>query len=371
MNIHSLISSSIKKTGELYEVRLPNFYGFVEWVLYMHEGITIDYCSGVFGTKLDMSEWSDPLEAVFLMSQIYGLLVVRVVHADRPSEDTLLVAKAVKIVSFRIRSATYFGILYYDELWDLRLLTDFLDTEMIRSSFENGLWCISNTLTGTNLYQFSFPRDISSEKEWAFVQWAKTYSFYVLEDALFPNKEEKLKIDHFIENTIAHGGTDSPITLEKIGESLTKVTLFQKSAWDPNNPLNDLKKFIGILGNHLIITEEDDILPEYLSLDEIEDIDRDEIESFTTSEEIEFFDPKWHNLRVTLLKFGYLVYSIEKHILLTKESLQDIRAVASPHLEYQAHRSKLTLEWLETIKRHYHVTLESLLKSIKHSQNLI
>ncbi|MBP9812582.1 hypothetical protein KBC86_04315 [Candidatus Gracilibacteria bacterium] len=371
MDIKTLIPSSIKKSGELYEVRLPNFYGFVEGVLYMHDSVTIDYCSGVFGTKLDMSEWKDPLESVFLMSQIFGMVLVRIVHALHPSDDRLITARALKIVTFRIRNNVHFGILYYDEDRELRLLTDFNDSSIFRSSFENGMWTISNTLTGANLYCFSFPFELPDEAYTMITSSKRQYEFFLLEDPLFREKGEKIIIENAIKSIIDNEGEHPHMLLEKIGDTMAKITLYQSDRGDEEDPISVVKKLIGIIGNHLIITEDNDILPEYLSTEEVNDMDREDIEGFTFSEEIEFFDPKWHSLRVMLLKFGYLVYSLEKHILLTKDTLEDIEQVRSPHLEHQAHRSKLTLDGLTKIKEQYQNTLKTLLKSIKHSQNLI
>ncbi|GAB0174765.1 MAG: hypothetical protein HHAS10_06440 [Candidatus Altimarinota bacterium] len=370
MDINSLISSSIRKNGNLYEIKFPNFFGFVEGVLYMHDSLTIDYCSGIFGKKLDLQEWKKPVDAVFLMSQVFGLILIRIIHAKNPLEDTIIAAKAAKIVTFQIREEIYFGILYYTERGELKLLTDFHDSQIFRSSFENGIWSISNILTGTNLQCFSFPCEIAEDEEMRKGS-IKECSFYLLEDSLFPQKHEKQFIESFLESIISYNETSPHIELEKDGENLTKITIYKRITSYENDSLLESKKLIGIIGNHLIITEDPDILPDFLSLDSVEKLGIESVEGFSLSEEIGLFNPNWHILRVMLLELGYLVYSIEKHIMLTRNSLKQIGKIDSPYLENQEYRSKITLEGLERIKTQYQITLETLLKGIKKSQNLI
>jgi hypothetical protein len=185
--------------------------------------------------------------------------------------------------------------------------------------------------------------------------------FIIMEDALFPEKQELKIVKKFIKSLT----WNTPLSIEK--EKFTDNSLIVRYSQNRNETISEWEKLIGFLGTHQCILENPGNLHQYISLDEMTDLDITMPETFMPSWIIDTLDPGWHKLRKTLMELEYMTSVIQIHIDALKWSLDTIDALKSPFLKLQKDHSTMTLIDLEKIEKTYTIYLTTLVALLKNS----
>lgn len=363
MDIENLVKSNIKREWNLYKITLPSIEGFCESVFYNHEWVTMDYLSSNFSDKLSFSKINGDLHHIFLMSSICDAIFIRIIDTLDFYNDTFLIIHSWNISSFNIKGRTYFVIIYEDTSHEVKFFTNFINEPIFKANFENNEFNIFNILTGMSVYNCSYyipenntPENQEKEPE----QWECTQAM-ILDDILFPKKQEILKVKNFFLSKIKK----TSISIEN--SELLKNSFRIQYIYNSTDQFTEWEKLIGFLGTHQCILENPWKMNRYISLWELTDLDVNMPESFMPSWKIDSLDPGWHKLRKTLMELQYLTHSIQIHIWSLKWSIDSIDILNSPFLNLQKDHSTMTLMDLEKIEKTYTIYLTTLIALLQNS----
>jgi hypothetical protein len=353
MDIDNLIASSISRQGDRYDVNLPNFSGFVEWVFYIHDGVRRDLATGRFSDILSFDQVDRRVRSIFLMSQIFGYIFLRIIDSAT-QESILIIWERGKCFSFEIRGRVFFALLYRDMDSLFQVYTDFASDQIFRISTENDLFMIYNSLTETIVYQAHLDGLDHERSEVSIDTKKEEKILYYLSDILFGSKEEKLLWSFFskIDTT----------RIEKIKEGFSQIYI------DVSHGMRDYENIVWILGMENIILEEwSESTSKYLTKKNASDGVMKLDGKFKISIDITLLYPKWHDMRRAFLEMRYIVISLENHILLMEWSLDTIDTLGSPYLAAQEIRSSYTLETMRSTKEYFDAQLDQLTNALKYT----
>ena len=363
MDIEHLIKSNIKRQWDLYQVTLPNIEGYCEWVFYSHEWVTMDYLSSSFSDRLSFMKIDGNMHHIFLMSSICGSVFLRIIDTLDFYHDKLLIIRSWEFSSFVIKWRSYLVILYEDNFWEIWYYTNFEDGPIFQARYENHEFNIFNTLTGMTIHTCSrYPSEMREEiLDPKTQETGNIHQLIIMEDALFGEKLELKKIKQFLKSN-KWGWW---LTVEK--EKFTDNSLIVNYSQSTSGTLSEWEKLVGFLGTHQCILENPGNLREYISLDEVTDLDITMPESFMPSWIIDTLDPGWHKLRKTLMELEYITTVIRIHIRALEWSIETIDELDNPFLKLQKDHSTMTLIDLEKIEKTYTIYLTTLVALLKNS----
>ncbi len=364
MDLEHIVKSNIQREWSLYRVTLPNIEWYCEAVFYSHEWVTMDYLSSNFSEKLSFSDIHSDIHHIFLMSSICGSIFLRIIDTDDLYDDTMIILNSWKLDTFTIREQTYFVLIYADNIDWLHYYTNFVDQPIFQANFENNEFIVSNTLTGMNIYTCSYyiPEESNNIGTIEKAYNEEQNRCIIMDDRLFPEKKEFQKVRDFLES---HTNNTS-ISIEKSKITENSLSIQYNSIVSSKEP-SDGKKLIWFLGTHQCILENPGNMSEYISLQELTDLDINMPQTFMPSGIIENLDPGWHKLRKTLMELEYMTQVIRVHIWALQWNIDSIDALNSPYLKLQKDHSTMTLTDLEKIEKTYTIYLDALIVLLQNS----
>ncbi|NRH21202.1 hypothetical protein HOO68_04105 [Candidatus Gracilibacteria bacterium] len=103
----------------------------------------------------------------------------------------------------------------------------------------------------------------------------------------------------------------------------------------------------------------------YITLEKAGDNSFNLPETFISSENIEFLDPRWEKFRTGLLEISYMEYLLSIHIELLKGGMESIEKLQNEQIVFQHKRLELTLFDAEILYTKYQKQKQFLINILK------
>lgn len=352
MDIKKLDTSWIRRHKDGgYTVELPSFVGYCESVFYRHDGNLVDYQFSQWWV-MDISDLSPDTEIGILMSTLFGQNAVRILDFDHPYRNHLIFLKNGKISSFQIRWKSYF-VLFYTKIDEtIGYFTNFEQTNIFLIWFENHTFTIYNRSLWSTLFQEHFEStEESLVKTTEPIPSEKEGKIWVMDDIILWEKELS-SIRWFL------GCIDTSYIRQKQSEIILELSSVYQG---------ELYKLWWILWSHQTIFDSP-IYPNFLSVEELWDMELEHVVDFTLSTDILSFDHGWYTLRKNLLEIQYILYILWENKKLLSGAISEMNILGNVHFDFQKKRSILTLKDIEKVELSYKKVYETL---ISVSKNII
>lgn len=354
MDISIYCTSSITPTNhDLCIVAFPSFSGQTEIAICKHDETNISYGENALFPCLEFKDMESSLHKTIFASRIFGYIGVRIIDTDNIYQEKLFLIQEWRFFTFELIGKVYFAFIYRDTAWLTQIYTD-CTHEMFSYIIEGNTFYVKNTLLESVVFFkeiiFQNPKIIITSEE-----DPKDFTCYIWEDPISP-----WMIDFL--DTLTHlANLEKYIHYKKISEWLYLLKIKGVHS-------DEIRKFIGFLGLYsCILPEAIPWLSWYLSLEDAGNSTFHLGEKFDVKTWIEYYDPRWHELRIWLLELTYYSHLLKVHIGYLESGIDAIESLGDERIEFQKIHMNMTLADAKKIYPQYkqeHSLLIQLIKNI-------
>lgn len=349
MDISTFISSSIiPQQNDTCLISFPSFSWFCETALYQNKlTISNSYWKKELFPHFRTTDFNHDVHIAVFASNFFWYVGVRIIDTNSIYQEKLFLIEEGEIFSFFLKGDSYFAFIYTNFDWEKCIYTNLQSDTIFFWKFENNIFSVFNSLTEIVVFEKKIPlgnkKFISSKKE-----VLDTYTLWCMED---PFSEE---FNIFLE-----------ICIQKFWLTHTQKWVFHFLNFK-NITISEIYLFIGFMGKYNCIISDDLLwLSWYITLEKAWDNSFNLPETFISSENIEFLDPRWEKFRTGLLEISYMEYLLSIHIELLKWGMESIEKLQNEQIVFQHKRLELTLFDAEILYTKYQKQKQFLINILK------
>ncbi len=349
MDINTLIPSAIiPQKDDTCSILFPSFSWFCETVLYRNTNNRLQsYGQKELSPFFRTNDFLHDTDIVIIASNFFGYIAVRMIDIKSIYQERLFLIEEGEIFSFFLKWESYFAFIYTDIDGKKYIETNLKNDTIFSYIFENNVFSVVNSLTEMIVFEKKIP--IVGKKiiqsNWEIVD---TYTFCVMED---PFSEEPRR---FLEKCIR------VLPMYEDQQWWFYLLSFERVS------ILELSRFIGFLGKYSCILPDIPLwIPGYITTGEAWDNIFSLPETFSTSNKIEYLDPRWDRFRKGILELTYMEYLLGEHIKLLKWWMESIGNLQNEHVLFQYKRLELTLYDAELLYPKYRSQKQILLKLLR------